>query len=341
LATETINEQVKQYLLGTLSPEEKSRFEEKYFDDDNLFEEIEIVEDELIDAYVREELPPPDRERFKEVVKASPRLTSRVDFARILVKPASAEQPATAGNKRVTYAIPTRKESQPTRDVVPDNESFWRRLLTKPSAPNRFGWAMAACTLLLLLGGGMLLFEWMRLRAETTRLSSERAELEQRNKALASELDKQNSDLAARLAEVQAENDRLAKQLESVPKQTPDSQPKNLSVAFFIAPGGLRGAGGGANRVTISSKTSEVRLQLGLESSDYPSYSATVQTAEGKGVWTRGGLRAQTVSSGKIVELRIPTSQLPNGVYLVEVKGLSSAGIAEPVSNYSFQVVRN
>lgn len=329
MATETINEQVKQYLLGMLSPEEKSRFEERYFDDDKLFEEIEIAEDELIDAYVREELSPRDRERFKEVVKASPRLTNRVDFARILVKSTSAEQPAT-----VAAAIPTRNV------VASEPESFWRRLFPTPAA-NRLGWAMAACTLLLMLGGGMLLFEWMRLRAETTRLSLERAELEQRNKTLASQLDKQNSDLAARLAEAQAENDRLAKQLESAPKQTPDSQPKNLSVAFFIAAGGLRGTGGSTNRVTISSKTSEVRLQLGLESGDYSAYSATVQTPEGKDVWSRGGLRAQTVRSGKIVELKIPTAQLPNGDYLVAVKGLSSAGIAEPVGNYSFRVVRN
>lgn len=340
MATETISEQVKQYLLGTLSPEEKSRFEEKYFDDDKLFEEIEIVEDELIDAYVREELPPRDRERFKEALNTSPRLTSRVDFARILVKSTSADQPATAGNKRVKYAIPTRKELQPTRDVVPEGESFWRRLFTKSSAPNGFGWAMAACTLLLLLGGGLLLFESMRLRAETTRLGLERAELEQRNKTLASERDKQTSELTARLADAQAENDRLLKELESTQKGTPESKPKTLSVAFFIAPGGLRGIGD-RNRITFSSKFPEVRLNLGLESNDYSSYNATVQTVEGKTVWSRERLRAQAGRSGKVVELKVPTSQLPNGTYVAELTGLSASGVLEPVMKYSFRVVRN
>jgi hypothetical protein len=335
LATETISEQVKQYLLGTLSPEEKSRFEEKYFDDDKLFEEIEIVEDELIDAYVREELSTRDRERFKEVVNASPRLTSRVDFARILVKSTSAEEPAT-----VTAAVPTREESQSRRDIALEGESFWRRLFTKSPAPNRFGWAMAACTLLLLLGGGMLLFEWMRLRAETTRLALERAELEQRNKTLASELDKQSSELSGRLANAQAENDRLLKQLESSQKETPESKPKNLSVAFFIAPGGLRSTGG-ENRITISSKFPEVRLNLGLESNDYSSYNATVQTVEGKTVLSRDRLRAQARRSGNVVELKVPTSQLPNGTYIVELTGRSTAGVLEPVMKYSFRVVRN
>jgi len=329
LATETISEQVKQYLLGTLSPEEKSRFEEKYFDDDKLFEEIEIVEDELIDAYVREELSPRDRERFKEVVNSSPRLTSRVDFARILVKPTSAEQPAT-----VADAIPTRK------DIAPEKESFWRRLFTKSPAPNGFGWAMAACTLLLLLGGGMLLFEWMRLRAESRRLVVERSKLEQQEKALASELNNRNSEMTARLEDALAENDRLLKELESSQKETPESKPKNLSVAFFIAPGGLRSIGG-ENRITLSSKSSEVRLNLGLESNDYSSYSATVQTVEGKTVLSRDRLRAQAGRSGKVVELRVLTSQLPNGTYIAELTGLSTSGVREPVMKYSFRVVRN
>jgi len=300
-----------------------------------LFEEIEIVEDELIDAYVREELPPRDRERFKEVVNASPRLTSRVDFARILVKPTSAEEPAT-----VTAAIPTREESQSRRDIAPEGESFWRRLFTKSPAPNRFGWAMAACTLLLLLGGGTLLFEWMRLRAESRRLVVERSKLEQQEKTLASELNNRNSEMTARLEDALAENDRLLKELESSQKETPESKPKNLSVAFFIAPGGLRSIGG-ENRITLSSKSSEVRLNLGLESNDYSSYSATVQTVEGKTVWSRDRLRAQARRSGKVVELRVPTSQLPTGTYIAELTGLSTSGVREPVMKYSFRVVRN
>lgn len=329
MATETISEQVKQYLLGTLSPEEKSRFEEKYFDDDKLFEEIEIVEDELIDAYVRDELSPSDRERFKEVLSASPRLTSRVDFARILVKTTSSEQAAT-----VEAAIPTRK------DIVPEGESFWRRLFTRPPAPHRLGWAMAACMLLLLLGGGMLLVEWMRLRAESRRLVVERSKLEQQEKAFANELNDRNSEITARLEDALAENDRLLKQLESSQKETPESKPKNLSVAFFIAPGGFRG-GGGENRVTISSKIPEVRLNLGLESSDYSSYNATVQTVDGKTVWSRNRLRAQPGRSGKVVELKVPSSQLPNGTYIAELTGLSTSGVLEPVMKYSFRVVRN
>lgn len=321
MATETTSEQVKQYLLGTLSAEDKLRFEEKYFDDDNLFEEIEIVEDELIDAYVREQLAPRDRERFKEVVTASPRLTNRVDFARVLAKSTASPQPA-------NVAVPIRVER--------DDESFWRRLF----APNRGGWAMAACMTLLLLGGGLLLFGWMRLRAESRRLGLERAELEQRERTLANELNQRNAELTARLEDAQAENARLQKELESSPKETQASTPKNPVVAFFIASGGLR-SGGGENRVVISSKFPEVRLNLGLESNDYSNYNATIKTVEEKTIWSRGGLKAQTGRSGKVVELKVPTSQLLSGTYIVELSGLNTAGVVEPVMKYSFRVVKN
>jgi hypothetical protein len=199
---------------------------------------------------------------------------------------------------------------------------------------------MAACTLLLLLGGGLLIVEWMRLRAESRRLGLERAELEQREKALASELNNRNSELTASLEEAQAENARLQKQLETSLKETPDSKPKNLFVAFFIAPGSLR-SGGGGNQVTTSSKFPEVRLNLGLESNDHSSYSATIKTVEEKTIWSRSGLKAQTGRSGKVVELKVPTSQLPTGVYIVELSGRNSSGVSEPVMNYSFRVVRN
>src|SRR4030095_79415 len=75
-------ETTMRYLLGTLSEEERDRFEEMYFSDDAAFEEVEIAEGELIDRYVRGELAKSDRARFEAMLAASPRLGERVQFAR-------------------------------------------------------------------------------------------------------------------------------------------------------------------------------------------------------------------------------------------------------------------
>src|SRR6476619_2765400 len=76
-------ETTRRYLLGTLSDEERDRFEEMYFSDDAAFDEVEIAEGELIDRYVRGELSKPDRAQFESVVARSPRLVERVEFARV------------------------------------------------------------------------------------------------------------------------------------------------------------------------------------------------------------------------------------------------------------------
>ena len=71
------------YLLGSLSEEEGARLEEKYFSDDNAFEEMQIAEEELIDQFVRAELSNEDSERFAAMVAQSPRLAERIEFARL------------------------------------------------------------------------------------------------------------------------------------------------------------------------------------------------------------------------------------------------------------------
>src|SRR5690349_8338982 len=88
------------YLLGTLSEEERAQLEERYFSDDAEFEEIEVAEGELVDRYVRDELPQSDRERFEQILAASPRLVERVEFARLFAdKLRIAEEPIAATSR--------------------------------------------------------------------------------------------------------------------------------------------------------------------------------------------------------------------------------------------------
>ena len=56
---------MKRYLLGDVSDEEQIRLEECYFVDDDVFEQLSALEDELIDDYVRGELAEPQRNQFE------------------------------------------------------------------------------------------------------------------------------------------------------------------------------------------------------------------------------------------------------------------------------------
>ena len=76
------------YLLGELTDEEQAKLEDAYFSDDSLYHEMQAVETELIDAYVRGQISGEIRTRFEERYLASPHQRERIEFARLLYEKA-------------------------------------------------------------------------------------------------------------------------------------------------------------------------------------------------------------------------------------------------------------
>ena len=62
---------IRDYLLGHLSNEEQEKIEERLMTEDDLFEELEISKDELIEEYRAGELPRKDHDWFEEHYLAS------------------------------------------------------------------------------------------------------------------------------------------------------------------------------------------------------------------------------------------------------------------------------
>src|SRR5687768_15033349 len=60
------------YLLGELSAEERTSVAERYFEDDDWFEELLDVENELLDKYGRGSLNENEREAFRLYVERLP-----------------------------------------------------------------------------------------------------------------------------------------------------------------------------------------------------------------------------------------------------------------------------
>ena len=74
------------YLLGELPDPERLALEERYFDDDLLFQQLLAAEDELADAYVRGELPENRRQAFEARLLASAEQRQKVELARELLR---------------------------------------------------------------------------------------------------------------------------------------------------------------------------------------------------------------------------------------------------------------
>jgi hypothetical protein len=76
------NEIIKQYLLNTLSEADRNQFETQYFEDDDLYQRLQMIEEELIADYVYDRLTVSERRLFDEHYSVTPERRKRIEMAR-------------------------------------------------------------------------------------------------------------------------------------------------------------------------------------------------------------------------------------------------------------------
>jgi hypothetical protein len=83
---------LKEYVLGGLTPAQREEIDERLLVDPDFHDEVRAAGDDVIHAYLSDELPRADRERFESFFLASPRRQERVAFMRSLLAAADAVQ---------------------------------------------------------------------------------------------------------------------------------------------------------------------------------------------------------------------------------------------------------
>lgn len=328
------NKEVKsrRYLLGDLAEEDATPLEEDYFADDSAFEAAELAEDEIIDAYVRNELSPEDRKRFEERLLPSPRISQRIEFAKMLAARASSRRVP----QRDGLAQPSPQESasdQKQADDPVDQISRWWNTGFWPSLTFR---RLAFTSLTLVLIGAVVLdVDWLRIRDETKRLSASRAELEREKRDLIAENNKRSletQELAEALKTKEAENAKLNEQLE-LALNKPSSPPPVISILLSIA--GSRG-GGTDQSVRLPEEPAILKIRIPLEEAKYERYFVTVKTTDDRVVSGPHQLKAH----GKTLTLQLASTRFIPDDYIVTVSGLNSSGKAEEIEDYTLRVIR-
>jgi hypothetical protein len=314
------HELIAQYLLGELSEQEKILLEQQYFGDDDFFEELLVVEGEIIDTYVRDELPGDARERFEAHYLASPRLRQRVEIARSLVDFAtdsSASMPLIAEKRRPVIS--------------------WRSSLGMLGAKNRaIRVALAAAVLMIAVGGSWLIVETVRLRNQVERIQADRAEMLKREQDLQQTLDEQgaqNGQLESELRRERSQRELLEEELTRLQRST-----SNI-VAFVLTPNLIRGASE-PKTLTIPRGARLARINLIFEHGEYPSYRAVLETVDGNRIWSSGSLKTRPGTRGKMVTLGLLPSLFAKGDYILTLSGLNADGSLEGVGEYYFNVVK-
>jgi hypothetical protein len=73
---------IKQYLLNALSEADRIQFETRYFEDDDLYRRLRVIEEELITDYVYDRLTASERRSFDEHYSVTPERRERIEMAR-------------------------------------------------------------------------------------------------------------------------------------------------------------------------------------------------------------------------------------------------------------------
>jgi hypothetical protein len=303
------------YLLGTLPEQEAERLDELSIRDDAFVERLNSVENDLVDAYVKDELSAEDLAQFKKSYLCSPERLQKAEFAKALASFDSKRMPVSA-QKEVPAKAPG---SQPIDESL-KGLSPWRWFAFPRLA---LQWGLAGGTLAMLLVASYLFLENARLNKQTIKVQAAQAALYQHEQELQRQVNDQH-----------AANAEMVKELEGLRESQPNfDQLKTLS-ALLLPP--TRGADG-IPTLTVAPGTGLVVLLLSLESAELRKYRADLKDpATNKFVWRSTDLQPALGGKMNFVSISFPARLLRSQNYVVELSGIRANGAMDFMTSYTF-----
>ncbi len=305
---------IRRYLLAAVSEEEREQVETRLMTDDDFFQQISLIEDELIDQYLDGDLAQADQRRFAEFFLRAPERQQKLRFSkalRIYAAQSAAERP---------------------RNVEPEPTAWWRSLLALFNPPRpALAYAFLTSLIALAVGGPWAVIRIAGLKGEVSSLQAQ----QQVRDAGASELRAQVEVEKARAVEIarqlQQEREKgTARQSDAIPVQLAMLNPP----PFPLSPGMQRGQS--SSSLAIPKDAIVVRLELDLAQNPSPTYRA-VLLSEGQEILTRSRLKATESTTAITLRVKLPAADLPGGDYELRLYG---AGEKDYMESYVFHVVR-
>lgn len=368
MAHSSEDKSIIRYLLGEASQAEQASLEERYFADDEFFEQLLAIEDELSDAYVRGEFPAGDKQRGRsrvslEAMKGELSASDKERFERLyLSSPERRQQVEFA--KELIEAVSERPEAARPEAAARSNKiSWWQSTLNLLRGQHpALRIAFAIILLAIVPGGSWLLYRRMQPPGERQQIEVERAartrqEQELQQQQIAQQGQRPNDQLDESRQRESGQEQSPREQLRPVEQASRDvprpeeptkrRQPRPVIASFVLTPGVVRDTDkssvfwdtGKSNDLTLARGVDVVRLQVYTEEV-YPRYSAALETVEGRGIWSRNDLKARATPRGRSIVMKLPISVFSGRDYILTLRGTTAAGDVEVVEEYSFRVVK-
>jgi hypothetical protein len=317
------DQQLVRYLLGLLPDEDTERLDEMSIADEEVAARVGVVEDDLVDAYVRGTMPDDTRARFESVYLSSPRRRQKVRFAESFLRAVD----------------PPGAPAADTHDVSP-----------RPSSSGRMGprpaswWGLALAAALVLLAGGAVVLNEMRLRNGLHEAQSARDTLDRRAHELEQQLESERTATAAATQELERVRTSLAEltlrsSSAGAPGQAAAASPAPTMVALVLPP--QTRSGGPVATMAVPPGAERLAFELQLEGNDFTRYEVTLKDpATGRIVWRSNEIGARSSGDLSLISIVVPAGGLKSQHYSLELTGYGAAGARQVLSSYSFRIVR-
>jgi hypothetical protein len=322
-ATPYNEELIVRYLLGELDEKEQVELEDHAFRDEQYMQSVLAVESDLIDEYIRGEIPADRTKQFENYFLASAERRDKVEFARALAT-ISTEQQATQA------AASVRLQAPPVRENA--FLAFIRSL--NPVA----AFSLAAAALILVFGIVWLVRDGLRSRTQLAQQQAEQREREAQQRQLEEQITRERK----RNEEIAAQQQKEVKEgpTPQTPRQQPSPEspaPPSAVAALVLLPGLSRGSGG-VPTLTVNPTIGTVRLLVGIDpQDDYPRFKVEVRNQNNKLVGGQNSLTLRKTRAGRTVVVDLSASKLTPGRYELALKGMNE-GAVEDLGYYYFDV---
>jgi hypothetical protein len=301
---------LKHYLLDQLGVDERAGLERAYFEDDEKFGALLAVEDDLVNGYVRSQLPEGERLLFERTILATAAGRERVRMARAL--------------GGAVARLDADGRDAPARRATGSLRSWFS------TGGIGFRWAAAAAALLVVSAGGWSLFEIARLRDRINGLDTARETLQRDAEAA-----------RGQAAREQARADGYQEDLQRLRSATPSrngTRGTSPTVALSLVPVALRSAGE-SDQLVLGPETKVVELELAVDfRQGLESFRVALEEAGrpiGRVEISKGPAQAPGV-----LLVPIPAYMLtPGASYTARLERLAGPGAPETIHRYEFRVV--
>jgi hypothetical protein len=312
------------YLLGELPDEERSWIEEKFFIDNEFFEQLLSVEGALVDEYVRGELSPHEHERFEKAFLSSPQQQSEIEIAREVIN--SLFEPGPAGLRKANVV------------AIPWSKSLWI-YLRSPNWSARL--SLASLALIAVLVACVLVWN-LNLQSKIGEIEAKRAAAEQREQELKQQIEAQggsNQELAKAFENERTKREQLEREMADLRQSIPGAPPIDVA-SIVLNPDSVTRGGGEIETIYLRPGTRRLRIRINLDKKDsYKSYGGVIRTFNGQEIWREERLPDVRANTGSLV-LTLPANLFANEDYRFTLTGQTESGDIVEIRDYFFRVRR-